>query len=155
MFLPIFAGICGGQYQTNKPNKCNSYAKKEGQYLISMTDFYMFYDHLNCGAMSCLNRFKASVLWYPNPLPCNITILRWSGILIRTLIWHSDKVAYRTSSKFALRYHIIDLPGVLGNNVLGSFNCSYDLIRCIEPILASVGYMVESGSCHNLNMNTK
>ncbi len=31
-----------------------------------------------------------------------------------------------------LRYHIIDLPGVLGNNVLGSKNCSYDLIRCIE-----------------------
>ncbi len=31
-----------------------------------------------------------------------------------------------------LRYHIIDLPGVLGNNVLGSYNCSYDLIRCIK-----------------------
>ena len=33
---------------------------------------------------------------------------------------------------YNLRYHIIDLPGVVGNNVLGSYNCSYDLIRCID-----------------------
>ena len=31
-----------------------------------------------------------------------------------------------------LRYHIIDRQGVLGNNVLGSYNCLYDFIRCIE-----------------------
>ena len=37
-----------------------------------------------------------------------------------------------------LRYHIIDLPGVLGNNVLGSYNCSYDFIRCIKKCLDDI-----------------
>ncbi len=31
-----------------------------------------------------------------------------------------------------LRYHIIDVPGVLENSVLGAYNCLSTLIKCIE-----------------------
>ncbi len=48
-------------------------------------------------------------------------------------IWMTQSLATKMwLQSISLRYHIIDRPWVLGINVLDSYNCSYDLIRCIE-----------------------
>ncbi len=54
-----------------------------------------------------------------------------------------------------LRYHIIDVQGVLENSVLSAYNCLSTLITCIEQILVSIGQAVKVVGRHSLNMNTK
>ncbi len=56
-----------------------------------------------------------------NKLRCNDLTHTRHNILLRT-----------TCGGKLLRYHIIDLPGVLGNNVLGVYKCSYDLSKHTE-----------------------
>ena len=46
--------------------------------------------------------------------------------------------AVNSKESLLLRYHIIDVPEVLGNNILGSYNYSYDLIRCQKSAMLKI-----------------
>ncbi len=81
--------------------------------------------------------------WNSTMIPSSIELLSIKHIIyVSCQIRHELTVNGRIflwCSFTSLRYHIIDRPGVLGNNVLGSYNCSYDLIRCIEQLYGNFG----------------